>query len=85
MHPDTADVTAPRTRDEYDTLLEQLRWTHALLGILVELEGGVVQIPEDVVQNYDLTTQLQVTLDPQSAMYSIAIAEEGDVVSDVTA
>jgi hypothetical protein len=31
-------------QDEYGRLLEQLKWTHALLAILIEEEGGVVQI-----------------------------------------
>lgn len=82
---DTPTVTRDELEVQIDSLLDQLRWTHALLSIMVENEGGVVHIASEVVDSYPLDTELQVSLDAQSSLYSIAIVEQGDVVSDVTA
>ena len=68
-------------QNEYDALLEQLKWTHALLAIMVENEGGVVQISQEVVETYNLNNQLQVTFDEVSLSYVISSVIEGEVVA----
>jgi hypothetical protein len=42
-------------QEQNEALLGQLKWYHAITSILVELEGGVVKLPKNVVEGYDLS------------------------------
>lgn len=39
--------------NEYGSLLEQLKWTHSMLSILIEEQGGVITIPRETLATYD--------------------------------
>jgi hypothetical protein len=65
---------------QYGSLLEQLKWTHAMLSILIEQQGGVVQVPKEVIENYGSESQIKVYEDIEGETYIIEIAfEEEDV------
>lgn len=67
---------------DYDALLENLKWVHAIVSIMVELEGGSVVIPTEVLENYDLRGQVRVRKDEALSAYVIeAVPFEGDEVS----
>lgn len=67
---------------DYEGLLENLKWVHAVASILVELEGGVVEISRETLENYDLRGQVRVSKDEERDMYVIeTIAYEGDEIS----
>lgn len=78
MHPDQKIVT----REDYDDLLEQLKWTHAILGILVELEGGAVQITQEVLEGYNLANEIRVVFNPETLTYTIEQVLAGEVVEN---
>lgn len=72
---------------EYDRLLEQLKWTHGMLSILLEEQGGVVQVSKSIIENYDLNASaIKVYEDVESETYIIEVdvTEEAEIVSDVT-
>lgn len=79
------DVTKemPVSTSEYQQVLDNLKWTHALLSILVEQEGGVVEIRQEVVEDYDLSGRVQVEFDPESLVYRVQVIP-ADVDSEAT-
>jgi hypothetical protein len=86
MLPDTGrPVTRDELEAENDALRSQLMYTHAILAIMLELEGGVIQITNEVLNDYDLSTQIQMRLDDEALVWTIGIVQPGEVVSDVTA
>lgn len=73
----------PVSTSEYQQVLDNLKWTHALLSILVEQEGGVVEIRQEVVEDYDLSGRVQVEFDPESLVYRVQVIP-ADVDSEAT-
>lgn len=43
----------------YDDLYRQYIYIYGVLAILVEQEGGLVEIPRELLESYDLTTPMQ--------------------------
>lgn len=66
-------------QDEYGRLLQQLRWTHAMLSILIEEQGGVVTVSRKELENYELNGAIKVYEDVEGSHYIIEVAfeEEG--------
>lgn len=63
--------------DEYGRLLSQLAWTHSMLSILIEQEGGVVQIDKKTLEEYDgPAAAIKVYEDVEGATYIIEVAFE---------
>jgi chromosome segregation ATPase len=51
-HEDTKDKLNDLSA-EYERVLSQLRWTHTMLAISIEEQGGVVEIARSVAETYD--------------------------------
>lgn len=69
-------VSDPRVdtlQEQYDSLLEQLKWTHAVLAIIVEEQGGLVKIDRSVLETYNLATSMDVWLDPSDNSVNIRV------------
>lgn len=68
---------------DYESVLDSLKWNHALLSILLENEGGLVEISQEVVENYDLRGTIQVEFDDARAVYRVSAVPatiEGEIV-----
>ena len=63
----------PVDQDDYDHLLEQLKWSHAIVSVLVEQEGGVVDISKTVLDNYDLGGTVKVRETEDGLAYRIEV------------
>lgn len=63
-------------KQEYAQLLSQLKWTHAVLAVLIEEEGGLVQLSKSVLESYDAeNAALNVYDDADNGIYVIEVAE----------
>jgi hypothetical protein len=63
----------PETAEPYQELYEQYKWLHAIISILIENEGGAVEISREVLENYNLSGSLQVTADEARDLYTIEV------------
>jgi hypothetical protein len=63
-------------QEQNEALLGQLKWYHAITSILVELEGGVVKLPKNVVEGYDLSGNVRIYEDAESLSYVVEIVNE---------
>lgn len=73
---ETEQQYVERLEGEYARLLEQLTWTHTLLSILIEEEGGVVTISKNTLESYDFHgSSLNVYEDVESQNYIIEVTE----------
>ena len=63
----------PVDQDDYDHLLEQLKWSHAIVSVLVEQEGGVVDISKTELDNYDLGGTVKVRETDDGLSYRIEV------------
>jgi hypothetical protein len=61
------------TDQEYAELYQQYQYVHAIASILIENEGGVVEITRDVLENYDLSGTLRIGKDELRDMYTIEV------------
>lgn len=61
------------TDEEYQELYQQYKWLHAIVSILIENEGGAVEITREVLENYDLSGSLQVAADEERDLYTIEV------------
>lgn len=67
-----------RVEAEYGALLEQLKWTHAMLSILIEEQGGLVEVSRAVLEGYELDGSIKVFEDPERDVYIIAVSQEDE-------
>lgn len=70
-------------RQDYQALLDQLRWSHAIVSILVEQEGGLVRLDKEIVETYDLGGTIRVREDNEADQYVIEVIPaplEGEIV-----
>jgi hypothetical protein len=58
---------------EYQELYQQYKWLHAIISILIENEGGAVEITREVLENYDLSGSLQIVPDEERDLYTIEV------------
>lgn len=61
------------TDQEYAELYQQYQYLHAISSILIENEGGVVEITRDVLENYDLSGTLRIGKNELLDMYTIEV------------
>lgn len=73
---DAAFTQVFELQEEYGRLLSQLQWTHAMLSILVEEQGGVVQVSKAVLESYPLDGAVKVYEDVEGETYIIEVAFE---------
>lgn len=50
----------PVNQEQYDALLDNLKWVHAIASILVEEQGGTWEVSRDTLVNYDLRGELRI-------------------------
>lgn len=73
----------PVSDEEYQTVLDNLKWSHALLSVLIEQDGGVVELAQHDVETYSLGGRIQVELDPEQAVYTVTVIPatiDGEIV-----
>lgn len=61
------------TEQAYEELRQQYMYVYGVLAILVELEGGVVKLDRELLNNYDLTTQMTISHDASDDTYTIEV------------
>lgn len=48
------ETSSEHTEKEYQELLQMLKWSNAVLSVLLEEAGGVVEIDKEVLHGIDL-------------------------------
>lgn len=61
------------TSEEYQALYKQYMYVYGVLAIMVEQEGGVVEIPRNLLEEYDLTTTMTISHSAESDVYVIEV------------
>ena len=61
------------TDQEYADLYQQYQYLHAITSILIENEGGVIEISREILENYDLSGTLRIGKDDLRDMYTIEV------------
>lgn len=62
-------------QQEYAQILAQLEWTHTILAVIIEEEGGVVTLHKNVLGSYDgANTALNVYDDEENGLFIIETA-----------
>lgn len=73
-----ADLLDQKVQLEQDNeaLINQLKYYHGILSILLELEGGVVEITAEVLENYDLSGTINIMKSDETNTYTVELASE---------
>lgn len=59
-------------REHRDQIMEMLKWNTAIVSVLLQEAGGLVEIPKETLEGIDLTkTQTLVTPDEERGVYII--------------
>lgn len=70
-----------QVRQERDDYLNQLRWTHTLLSIVLEEQGGIVELSKDEVDNYNFyASEIKVYDNDQTYGVAIEVTVDGEEV-----
>lgn len=74
-------LDAQELETEYQRCLEQLRWTHTMLSLLIEEQGGVVTVSRKTLEEYDgPASHINVYEDIEGQTYIIEVAVQEEVV-----
>lgn len=66
-------------KEEYGRLMSQLRWTHSMLAVLIEEQGGLVEVSKDVLENYQgelSAIKVYETADGGSYLFEVVVTED---------
>lgn len=66
-------VEVSQAEQQYRDLYQQYMYVYGVLAIMVELEGGVVAIPRNVLNDYDLTTTMTIRHEEIDDTYVIEV------------
>jgi len=61
------------TDQDYAELYQQYQYVHAIASILIENEGGLVEINREVLEDYDLSGTLRIGKNDERDLYTIEV------------
>lgn len=61
---------------KYQEIYQQYIYLYGALAILVEQEGGLVEISTELLESYDLRTPMTITRDDEKSTYIIEVVPE---------
>jgi hypothetical protein len=61
------------TDQDYAELYQQYQYLHAITSILIEHEGGVVEINREILEDYDLSGTLRIGKNDARDVYTVEV------------